>query len=411
MEQGRALTGFDPYAPDVVADPYPTYARLRRESPIFHDDVWGLTFFARHADVAAILRDRRFGRDVRHASAVAHVDREVYERIYPSRYPTWTAMTRDSFIDLEPPRHTRIRRLVQWAFTRRASESYRNRLVSTARDCLDVALETGKFDAIAEYATPLPLTMISELLAIPPDDQPRLVGWSHAMVRPFDQACTIEEGAAAELATKEFVEYVSGLLAQRRRNPGDDLVSSLLAAEIDGDRLSDDELIATAILTLNAGHEATVQAIGNSLLALADNPDQYSLLRSGAVSTAVDELLRFDTPLQMFERWVLEDVEWEGNRLARGSKVGLLFGSANHDDAAFEDPGRLDLARLENPHVSFGGGIHYCVGAPLAKVELDVAIQVFSEMVSEFEVNGSDLPRTPSLVFRGVRRLPMTLRP
>ncbi len=251
--------------------------------------------------------------------------------------------------------------------------------------------------------------MIADLLGIPTADQPKLVEWSHAMVRPFDEACTPEEGLAAEEATKAFVEYVRSLLEERRRSPGEDLITHLLAAEIDGDRLSDDELIATAILTLNAGHEATVQAIGNSLLALARHPEEFASLRSGVPPTAVDELLRFDTPLQMFERWVLEDLEWNGVPLKRGSKVGLLFGSANHDEAVFPDPGRLDLGRDPNPHVSFGGGIHYCVGAPLAKVEMEVAIEVFSREVASFRVNATDLARTPSLVFRGVQELPLVL--
>ena len=401
------MAGFDPYAPDFVRDPYPTYARLRRESPVFSDDSWGLTFFTRHGDVAAILRDRRFGRDVRHTVPAEEIDSSVYGRIYPSQYPLWTAVTRDSFIDLEPPRHTRIRRLVQWAFSRRASEAYRDRLVSTARESLREGIEAGSMEGISAYATPIPLTMISELLGIPTADQPALVEWSHAMVRPFDEACTPEEGEAAEQATREFVDYVRLLLAERRAHPGGDLVSHLAAAEIDGDRLTEDEVIATAILTLNAGHEATVQAIGNALLALARHPVQYRLLRSGPVPGAADELLRYDTPLQMFERWVLEDLDWEGTPLRRGSKVGLFFGSANHDEAVFDGGEDLDLNRAVNPHVSFGGGIHYCVGAPLAKVEMEVALEVFSDMVASFEVDESDLPRTPSLVFRGVQRLPV----
>ncbi len=403
------MVGFDPYSADFVDDPYPTYSWLRSESPVFREDAWGLTFFATHADVSAILRDRRFGRDVRHAVPAEEIDREVYERIYPPQYPTWTAMTRDSFIDLEPPRHTRIRRLVQWAFSRRASEAYRDRLEETALRAMRSALADGGMEAISAYATPIPLTMIADLLGIPGADQPRLVEWSHAMVRPFDEACTPEEGLAAEEATKAFVEYVRSLLEERRAHPGEDLVSHLLEAEIDGDRLTEDELIATAILTLNAGHEATVQAIGNALLALARHPEQYRLLRSGPVPTAVDELLRYDTPLQMFERWVLEDLDWNGVELRRGSKVGLLFGSANHDEAVFSEPEVLDLGRDPNPHVSFGGGIHYCVGAPLAKVELEVALEVFAREVGGFTVAATDLPRTPSLVFRGVTELPLEL--
>lgn len=402
---------FDPYAPDFLRDPYPTYARLRRESPIFHHPTWDLTFFARHADISAILRDRRFGRDIRHAVPAGEIDPVVFDRIYPSHLPSWTALVRDSFIDLEPPRHTRIRRLVQSAFTRRASESYRARLVETADRSLAAAIEQGRMEAIADYATPIPLTMIAELLGVPGADQPRLVAWSHAIIRVFDQGCTETEGAAAETAIVEFVGYLADLLADRRARPRTDLVTALAQAEIDGDRLTDQELIATCILILNAGHEATVQAIGNSLLALSRHRDEYHRLRGdpGLVPTAAAELLRYDTPLQMFERWVLEDLVWGDIDLTRGRKVGLLFGSANRDPARFDQPDRLRLDRLDNPHVSFGAGIHHCVGAPLALIELEVAIARFAAAVGEFEVEIAHPERTASLVFRGVKTLPMTL--
>lgn len=401
---------FDPYDPEFLRDPYPTYRRLRAAPPFF-DEAWGLTFFSRYDDVTGILRDRRFGRDVRHAVPREEVDPDVYERIYPSRYPTWTRLIRDSFIDLEPPRHTRIRRLVQWAFSRRASESYRARMQETADRLLDRALEEGRMEAISDFATPIPLTMIAELLGIPGGDQPRLVAWSHAIVRLFDQGCTEAEAEEAERATREFAEYVADLLAERRARPGDDLVSSLVAAEMDGDRLSEDELVATCILTLNAGHEATVQAIGNGILALARDPEAFRWLRSHpeALGTAVEELLRFDTPLQMFERWVLEDLEWEGTPLRRGTKVGLLFGSANRDERRFVDPDRLDLSRADNPHVSFGGGIHFCVGAPLARVEMEVAFGTLARRVARIEGPDVEPERVPSLVFRGVRALPVEL--
>ncbi len=403
---------FDAYAPEFVADPYPTYARLRDQSPVLWDEEWGVHFFALHADVSRILKDRRFGRDVRHAVPRSEIDPEVYERIYPSRYPNWTRLTRDAFIDLEPPRHTRVRRLVQSAFGKRASETYRDRLIATADSALDRFVGSGAMEAIADFATPIPLTMIAELLGVPPADQPSLVSWSHALVRVFDEACTEAEGEAAETAMIDFAEYVARLITSRRSDPRNDLTSALVQAEIDGDRLSEDELIATIILTLNAGHEATVQAIGNSLLALARNPDQYERLRREPelIPSAAAELLRFDTPLQMFERWVLEDLEWGGIELGRGSKVGLLFGSANRDPAAFTEPESLDLGRSPNPHVSFGGGIHFCVGAPLALVEMEVALERFSRRIPQFEIAADVLERTPSLIFRGVQRLPLLIR-
>lgn len=377
---------FDPYSPEFVEDPYPTYARLRVEAPVFHDDEWGLTFFTRHTDISGILRDRRFGRDVRGAVPRDRIAAGVFERIYPSHLPTWTSYIRDSFIDLEPPAHTRIRRLVQWAFSRRTSESYRNRLEETAAEALDRAVERGEMEVIADFATPIPLTMISELLGVQPAEQPMLVEWSHRIVRVFDANCSVEEGEAAEQATREFVEYCRGMIDDHRRSPRGDLVDALVEAEVDGDRLSEHELVATCILVLNAGHEATVQAIGNGLLSLAGHPGEYQRLRDDPSlgATAVDELLRHDTPLQMFERWVLADIDWNGEFLPQGSKVGLLFGSANHDDAVFHDPTGLDLSRSPNPHLAFGAGVHHCVGASLARVEMDVAFRSFAARVASF---------------------------
>ncbi len=404
---------FDAYAAEFVDDPYLTYRTLRARSPVFFDDHWGMTFFARHADVSAILRDRRFGRDVRHAVPEEDIDAEVFARIYPSQYPTWTRLIRDSFIDLEPPRHTRVRRLVQGAFGRRASESYRPRLEDAAEENLRRVVPSGSMEAIADYATPIPLAMISEMMGVPAADQPQLVDWSHAIVRLFDADCSPDEGAEAEDAVKAFAEYCEDLLDLRRSDPQDDLVTALVQAEVEGDVLTDEELVATCILTLNAGHEATVQAIGNALLALARNPEAYQRWRRDPTleTTAIDELLRFDTPLQMFERWVLEDMDWNGTELRRGSKVGLLFGAANRDELVFEDAEMLDLSRTENPHISFGAGVHYCVGAPLAKVEMEAALTRFLAHVAEFELANDDLPRVPSLVFRGVQRLDLRLDP
>lgn len=403
---------FDPYRPEFVSDPYPVYARLRRQRPIFFDRRWNLTFFARHTDVESILRDRRFGRDIRHVpSALRRVDPQVYERIYPPQYPVWTRLIRDSFIDLEPPRHTRIRRLVQWAFSRRASRSYRPRMEAEAHRRLDRAEQTGKMEVIADYATPIPLVMIAELMGVPTADQPHLVEWSHRIVRVFDEGCTPEEGASAEQAGIDFRDYMRDLIRSHRRRDGDNLLSHLIEARHGDDALTEEELIATAVLVLNAGHEATVQAIGNGLMALCAHPDQWRRWQEnpGLTPTAVEELLRYDTPLQMFERWVTEDLDWKGTRLSAGSKVGLLFGSANRDGQAFDQPRRLDLGRTPNPHVSLGGGVHFCVGAALAREELKVAFEVLLRRVRRIEADLASPERIPSLVFRGVRRLPVRM--
>ena len=403
---------FDPYSPEFLDDPYPTYSRLREETPVFYDPEWELTFVTRHHDVSAILKDReRFGRDYRHRLTTAEVDQHLHDRIYPSSWPTWTRYIRESFIDLEPPRHTRLRRLVSKAFTRRSSEVFRPRLEAATDRLLDTALESGQLEAIRDLATPIPVAMIADLMGIPAEDHPRLLEWSHAIVKVFDQRVTDEEGAAAEAATRDFVSYLEGIISLRRAQAGDDLISAMIQVEDEGDTLTDEEIVGTAILTLNAGHEATVHAIGNGLLALARHPSDYAALHRGEVpiSAAVEELLRYDSPLQMFERWVFGETEIDGRRLPVGSKVGLLFGSANRDDAVFGPSGAgLDLSRSPNPHLSFGAGVHFCVGAPLATVELEATFGRFAARVRSIDlVEATD--RIESLVFRGVQTLALEL--
>jgi len=271
-------------------------------------------------------------------------------------------------------------------------------------------LESETVEVISEYATPIPVAMIAELMGIPSEDHSRLIEWSRTIVTVFDERVTEEEGAAAEQATKDFVAYVEAVLVDRRARPGDDLISAMLEVEDDGDVLTDEEIVGTVILALNAGHEATVHAIGNSLLALAESPSAYQDARAADTGLAVDELLRFDSPLQMFERWVLEDTTVGGHRLEKGSKVGLLFGSANHDESVFSNSEDLDLSRTPNPHVSFGAGLHYCVGAPLAKVELEAALGRFVDRVAAVELVSAS-HRIDSLVFRGVGRLEVVLQP
>ncbi|MGH3443595.1 MAG: cytochrome P450 [Nitriliruptorales bacterium] len=411
-----AAVAFDAYDPAFLNDPYPTYAALRERSPVFHDGNWGLHFFTRWEDVNAILRDRRFGRDVRHALDVEReVDPDLYRRIYPPQYPGWTATIRGGFIDLEPPQHTRLRGLVNKAFTRRASESYRAAIRETADRALDRMLDERAVDAIAAYGVPIPVAMITDLLGIPEgDDRQQLIDWSHAIVRLFDTEVADEEGRAGEQAIIDFTGYVRGLLDLRRAERGDDLISAMLQVEVEGETLSEQDIVNTTILSLNAGHEATVHAVGNGLLALAANRDEFQRLRrdpDGTKRTAAAELLRYDAPLQMFERWILDDVDWDGVALERGTKVGLLFGSANRDPEVFAEPDRLDLGRERNPHVSFGAGIHYCVGEGLASVELEEAFARFAARVAQFEVATDDLDRIRSLIFRGVRELPIELTP
>lgn len=397
---------FDAYDPAFVENPYPTYRRLLAGSPTFHDESWGLTFFTQHADVTGILRDRRFGRDIRHVLPMSEID----TRTYPEHLPTWYRMIRGSFIDLEPPDHTRIRSRVTRSFTRTRAEADRQRVSTAVARVLDRIEPGTDMDLVTAVATPVPITVIAEMMGIGPSDHQMLLDWSHAIVRVFDLNVTPEEEAAAEQATRDFVAYLRALIGERRVAPGDDLISELIYAD---EPLDDDDVIATCILILNAGHEATVHAIGNGLLALARHPEEYARIGTHPemIPTAVEELLRFDPPLHMFERWVLEDVDWKGTELVQGAKVGLLFGAANHDPDVFDAPENLDLARDPNPHVAFGMGHHLCVGASLARVELEEVFGAIARRFRTIELIDEEPPRTPSLVFRGADRLRTVLVP
>ncbi|MDX1692016.1 MAG: cytochrome P450 [Acidimicrobiia bacterium] len=397
---------FDAYDPAFVRDPYPTYRRLLAETPVFHDDTWGLTFFARHSDVTSILRDRRFGRDIRHVVPVDEID----PRTYPRHLPNWYRMVRGSFIDLEPPEHTRIRSHVSRSFTKRRVEEMRADVEAAVTRAFDALADGEEVDLVADLATPVPITVIAEMMGVPASDHQMLLDWSHAIVRVFDLNVTPDEEAAAEQATIEFSDHLRGLVAQRRADPGDDLISHLVHED---DPLDEDDLVATCILVLNAGHEATVHAIGNGMLALARNPGALDALRADPeiAETAVEELLRYDPPLHMFERWVLEDLEWDGVQLKTGDKLGLLFGAANHDPEVFDEPDTLDLTRDPNPHIAFGMGIHLCVGAPLARLELEAVFATLARRYRSIDLVGDEPPRTPSLVFRGPDSLPARLVP
>lgn len=397
---------FDAYDPAFVENPYPTYRRLLAGSPTFHDESWALTFFTKHADVTGILRDRRFGRDIRHVLPMSEID----TRTYPEHLPTWYRMIRGSFIDLEPPDHTRIRSRVIRSFTRTRAEADRERVSTAVARVLDRIEPGTETDLVTAVATPVPITVIAEMMGIGPSDHQMLLDWSHAIVRVFDLNVTPEEEAAAEQATRDFVAYLRALIGERRIAPGEDLISELIHGD---EPLDDDDVVATCILILNAGHEATVHAIGNGLLALARHPEEYARIGTHPemIPTAVDELLRFDPPLHMFERWVLEDVDWKGTELVQGAKVGLLFGAANHDPDVFDAPENLDLARDPNPHVAFGMGHHLCVGASLARVELEEVFGAFARRFRTIELIDDEPPRTPSLVFRGADRLRTVLAP
>ncbi|MFJ3161771.1 cytochrome P450 [Streptomyces kanasensis] len=400
------LTSFDPWAPGFVADPYPAYAELRARGRVHWYEPTRQYLVPHHADVSALLRDRRLGRTYLHR----FTHEEFGRTPPPAAHEPFHVLNGHGLLDLEAPDHTRIRRLVAKAFTPRTVERLVPVVERLAAELVDGLVADGGGDLLTRVAEPLPVAVIAEMLGIPAADRPLLRPWSAAICGMFELNPDEETARRAVAASVEFSAYLRELIARRRQEPGDDLVSALIAAHGEGDRLTGQEMVSTCVLLLNAGHEATVNTTVNGWWTLFRHPDRLAELRAGGVplSTAVEELLRHDTPLQMFERWVLDDIEIGGVTVPRGSEVALLFGSANRDPARFDHPDRLDLARADNPHVSFGAGVHYCLGAPLARLELTAT---FRELLRRApRLRPVEEPRwRPGYVIRGLEELRVTV--
>ena len=394
---------FDPSDPAFVADPYPVLAGLREAIPIFYNErsrQWVLTRFA---DVHATLRDRRLGRVYTHRYTHAELGRPEPD----ARWAAFDEHERWSLLQLEPPDHTRIRRLIAKVFTPTAAAAVRPAATALAVELLDGCRQRGRFDLLADYAQPYSVAVICSLLGVPRSDTHLLLDWSHAIVKMYELTTSDEQRAEATRAAQEFMDYTAALIAEKRRRPDGLLVSALAAVEDDGDRLSDPEIISTVIVLLNAGHEATVNTLGNGMRAFLLHRDEWRRVTAGEVPArvAVEEMIRWDAPLQLFERWVLDDgVELAGQPLAVGEEVAMLFGSANRDPRRFPDADRFDAGRGDSAHVGFGGGIHFCVGAPLAREELDVSVGVLARTLPDVEPAAPPAYH-PTFVIRGLQGL------
>ena len=402
LDHTARVLSLDPRDPDFVQDPYPAYAALHAQAPVFYWREYGHWCFARHADVTALLRDSRLGRQEPTVRSREQHDPPAS----PPHLASFVAYERHSLLELEPPAHTRLRSLIQRPFLQRVTERLRPRLASLAHELVDGFASDGKVELIEAFATPLPVTGIADLLGVPLARSGQLRQWSDDIVAIYQARRdeTVERRAA--LACEEFGACVRELLAERRRAPLDDLLSALIASEAAGERLTEDELVSNAMLFLIAGHEATVHAIGNGVKALLERglDPRPALASAEGAARLAEELLRLDTPLHLFTRWVLEDFELHGVRLQRGDRVGLLLGAANRDPERFEAPGELRADRAPNPHASFGGGLHFCVGAPLARMELQVAMQVLFTRLPGLQI--ADPPRyRDTYHFRGLGSL------
>jgi cytochrome P450 len=367
LDSNTRTVNLDPRDPTFVQNTYAAYDMIRAQCPVFKWEQYGHWCFARYDDVSALLRDRRFGRQILHVATREELGwPDVPEHIKP-----FAEHEKHSLLELEPPVHTRLRGLVNRAFLSRHVERLRPKLLGLCNDLIDGFEAEHEVDLLSAYATPIPVTLICELLGAPVEMATQFLGWSHDHVAMYmaRRDRKIEDKAVSSVIA--FSDYMRNLIRERRKNPGEDLLSELIRASDGQGKLSEDELVTTAILLLNAGHEATVHSLGNGIKAMLENG-----INGPITAGHVEEVLRYDAPLHMFTRYALEDLEYNGLHLKKGEVVGLMLGAANHDPARFESPNTFDPTRQSNTHTSFGAGIHFCVGAPLARLEMEVGLQV-----------------------------------
>jgi cytochrome P450 len=391
----RPLCRLDFESPELVSDPYPDLAAQRRLGPIGWHEPSSTWMVVSHQHCSAVLRDRRFGR--------IWSDRQPAER-----YEPFNLLHRNQMMENEPPNHSRLRRKVSAAFARGHIERMRPRVIALGTSLLD-EVGSDEFDALAAYAEPLPVLVIAELLGAPRGDAGQLRAWSQAIVRMYEPTVSAETDTAAIEASADFADYMRALIAERRNDLRDDLLSDLLRAQADADGLTDDEVLASAILLLNAGHEASVNVFGNGLAALLQASGCWAGLarREVPAELAVEEMLRYDSALQLFERTATADVVVADQQVGEGERIAVLLGSANRDEAVFARAATFEPGRDPNPHLAFGAGVHFCLGAPLARMELAESLRLLSSAYPELRLGGAP-ERRPTFVLRGFRRMRVT---
>jgi cytochrome P450 len=400
---------FNPFDPAFRADPYPFYDALRAAEPV-HVSPFGFVVLSRYDDIARTLRSNEFSRDIE-----ANADEPESEVAKHKRERR--AQRAKSILNLDPPDHTRLRRLVSKAFTPTAIERLRPRVQQLVDDVLDRAAERGEIELVDELAFPVPFQVISDLLAMPTDRADDLRSWSQVLTFALEPIATDDDLDRVDEVFAEFIPYLAEIIEHRRRHLGDDVLSALLLAEEEGDRLTDQELMAFVVLLYVAGHETTVNLIGNGTLALLRHRDQLArwrddpaMGRGGAGASPVDELLRFDGPVQLTVRAAIQQVRYDDVVVEPGTVVMTVLGAANHDASVFADPHALQLDRANaNKHLAFSAGIHYCLGASLAKLEAEVAIGSLIRRFPNIEVTGGPEWRD-RITIRGVSRLDLSVR-
>lgn len=380
-----------------LTDPYPGYHRLRRETPVFWDASAGMWTVTRYADVLAILRDPRF----------------LAARIGDKPDDPVQAALLSQMLFSDPPQHTRLRGLVSSAFTPRVIAQMRADIQRWTNALLDEAAPAGRMEIMAALAQPLPVTVIAQMLGVPPADRARFQKWSHDYITVIGGMASEDGDSRLLRSLLELSRYLKRIIADLRRAPSDCLLSLLASAEDAGDKLSEDELLANALLLLAAGHETTTNLIGNGLLALLKWPSQWETLKAspGLMASAVEELLRFDSPVQWTGREAGEDLEWDGQTIRRGDFVNLGLGAANRDPAQFPEPDTLDIERTPNRHLAFGYGPHFCLGAALARMEGEIVFATLTRRFPNMTLDAGEWTWQDNPTFRGVQSLPVILEP
>lgn len=399
---------FNPFDPGTRRDPYPLYQRIVEENPVYKLPI-GVWVFARHADCTAVLRDPRSSSDQRNSSFYQQ-DPALQERVVREREVLGVDRP---FLFMDPPDHSRLRGLVQKAFTPRVVEALRPRAQQVVDGLLDAAAEKGQIEVVEEFAYPVPIALISEMLGVPADDAERFKDWSRELASSLDPEILTPDDVLARRfeVMRSFADYFHELIDERRSSPRDDLLSALVHAEEQGDRLTEPELLSTLILLLVAGHETTVNLIANGVLALLRNPGELARFRAdhGLARSTVEEVLRYDPPVQLDGRTALEDMEVGGVTIEKGEQSMLVLGAANRDPAVFDEPSRFDITRTDNRHLSFGFGIHHCLGAPLARMEGQIALSTLARRFPGLELLDDDPPYKDNLVLRGLAELKVGL--
>ena len=401
-------------SPDFKADPYPTFAQTRAEDPVHQVTLPGNRkgwLITRYDDADLVLRDQRFVKDIRHALTSEEIAKQFPALQQEQNQAHGAAISFNrNMLSYDPPDHTRLRALVNITFTPRLVEQWRDRIQTIANELLDAVEGKGEMDLIDAFAFPLPMTIITEMLGVPGEDRTKFRTWSNMVI---ESSGNPEDFQRRREQITEFHEYLVELINKKRRQPADDLLSHLVRAESEADKLSERELISMVFLLLIAGHETTVNLIGNGTLALLLHPDQMEKLKRdpSLLKTAIEEFLRFHGPLMTAtQRWAREDIKLDGTLIHRGDYVIVVLASANHDPSTFTDPDNLDITRQENRHLAFGKGIHYCLGAPLARMEGQIAIDTLLRRLPNLHlaVEPQKLVWRPGALIMGLRSLPVT---